>query len=131
MQLPAYGFVGAGEITAAIVDGLTTGVAGPPAIFLSPRGRSVARELAGTIASWLAEHGVDHDAATAYTTHVFGQLGQSLLQRTDSLATLTGKHMTPGGINQQLMTDLRRDGMPDAVRRALDRILDRLKNRKV
>jgi pyrroline-5-carboxylate reductase len=251
-----YGFVGAGEITAAIVEGLNADVADPPAVFLSPRGRSVGRELASrfpnvqvcasnqdvlsnatsivlavrpqvaravveelsfrprhvvisaiagvglerlhdwaasaghivrviplpqaargqsltvmypdnavarelfarvgrilvpsgestfdafsaatatfaahfdylsTIANWLADHGVDADAATAYTTHIFGQLGQSLLQRTNSLAALTDEHMTPGGINQQLMSDLRRDRLPDMVRRALDRILTRLR----
>jgi pyrroline-5-carboxylate reductase len=251
-----YGFVGAGEITAAIVQGLSAGVADPPAVFLSPRGRRVGRELASrfpnvqvcdsnqdvlwnatsivlavrpqvaravieelsfrpqhvvisamagvgleqlhrwaapaghivraiplpqaargqsltvmypdnavardlftriggilvpseestfdafsaatatfaahldyltTIANWLTDHGADSDTATAYTTHVFGQLGQSLLQQTDPLAALTDKHMTPGGINQQLMSDLRRDRFPDMVRRALDRILARLR----
>lgn len=80
-----------------------------------------------TIAAWLADHGVDDGAATAYTTHIFGQLGQSLSARDDSLATLTGKHMTPGGINEQFMTDLRHDGVPEVVRRALDRVLDRLR----
>jgi len=80
-----------------------------------------------TIASWLADYGVGPDAATAYTTHIFGQLGESLSQRTDSLTALTDKHMTPGGINQQFMTDLRRDGVPDVVRRALDRVLARLR----
>ncbi|MEZ0471990.1 NAD(P)-binding domain-containing protein [Luteimonas salinilitoris] len=84
-------------------------------------------EYLTTIAKWLADHGVDYDAAAAYTTHIFGQLGQSLLQRTDSLTALTDKHMTPGGINEQLMTDLRRNGVPDVVRRALDRILARLR----
>jgi pyrroline-5-carboxylate reductase len=251
-----YGFVGAGEITAAIVEGLSVNVADPPAIFLSPRGRAVGRELASrfpnvqvcdsnqevlsnttsvvlavpppvaravveeltfrprhvvisaiagvrlerlhgwaaparhmvraiplpqaarghsltvmypdnaiarelfarvggilvpsdestfdafsaatatfaahldyltTIATWLTDHGVDSAVATAYTTHIFGQLGQSLLQQTDPLATLTDKHMTPGGINQQLMADLRRERVPDKVRRALDRILARLR----
>ncbi|MFG1796769.1 NAD(P)-binding domain-containing protein [Nocardia sp. NPDC049149] len=81
-----------------------------------------------TIATWLTDHGVDHSAATTYTTHIFGQLGQSLLQPTDSLPTLTEKHMTPGGINLQLLTDLRHDGVPDTVRRALDRVLSRLRD---
>ncbi|MCP3802964.1 NAD(P)-binding domain-containing protein [Allokutzneria sp. A3M-2-11 16] len=80
-----------------------------------------------TIADWLAEHGVAAEAATAYMTHVFGQLGQSLAQHTGPLAELTGKHMTPGGLNEQFMTDLRRDGVPDLVRRALDRVLARLR----
>lgn len=252
----AYGFVGAGQIAAAIVEGLSADVADPPRIFLSPRGRRVGRELASrfpnvqvcdsnqdvlenatsvvltvrpqiahavltelsfrphhlvmsamagvplerlhnwaapadhivrviplpsaargqsltvmypdnaiarqlfgsvggllvpaeeetldafsaatatfaahldyltTIGQWLADQGVDHDAAAGYVMHIFGQLGQSLLQRTDTLSALTDKHMTPGGLNEQLLTDLRRDGMPEAVRRALDRILARLR----
>ncbi|MEV6900545.1 pyrroline-5-carboxylate reductase [Amycolatopsis sp. NPDC051372] len=45
----AYGLVGAGEITAAIVEGLSADVADPPAVFLSPRGRQVAHELAGRL----------------------------------------------------------------------------------
>lgn len=255
-RLAAYGFVGTGEITAAIVKGLSADVADPPAIFLSPRGRRIGHELASrfpnvrvcgsnqdvlenattivfavrspitravleelsfrpehvvmsavagvrlerlrdwaapaghivraiplpqadrrqsltvmfpdhavgralfgrvgdvfvareeetfdafsaatatfaahldylnTIAHWLTDHGVDDATATAYTTQIFGQLGQSMLQHTDTLPTLTDKHMTPGGNNEQLMSDLRRAGMPDIVRGALDRILDRLR----
>ena len=251
-----YGFVGTGELTAAIVEGLSADVAEPPAVFLSPRSHSVGQELASrfpnvqvcqsnqdvldnataivlavrppiarevlkdlsfrpehvvlsapsgvrleqlhdwaapaaqivrviplpqaarrqsltvvypdhavvrelfdrvggvlvpseesafevfsaatatfaahldylaTIANWLSEHGVDSEAATAYMTHIFGQLGQSLSQQTGSLAELTGKHMTPGGLNEQFMTDLRRDGVPDVVRRALDQVLARLR----
>jgi pyrroline-5-carboxylate reductase len=79
-----------------------------------------------TITNWLTEHGVDHALATAYTMHVFGQLGQSLLDSPESLTALTTRYMTPGGINEQLMSDLRRAGIPDAVRQALDRVRDRL-----
>src|SRR5262245_44259803 len=39
-----YGFIGAGELTAAIVEGLS--VDDPPEIFLSPRGRDIGRALA-------------------------------------------------------------------------------------
>ncbi|WP_020673960.1 NAD(P)-binding domain-containing protein [Amycolatopsis nigrescens] len=81
-----------------------------------------------TIAAWLAEHGAEPEDASAYIAHVFGQLGRSLLERTDSLAALAGEHMTVGGINEQLMTDLRGEGVPDAVRRALDRVLARLRD---
>jgi pyrroline-5-carboxylate reductase len=35
--------------------------------------------------------------------------------------------MTPGGINEQLMMDLRADGVPGMVRNALDRVLARLR----
>ena len=81
-----------------------------------------------TIASWLTDHGVPGETATAFVTHVFAQLGRSLSDRTDALAALTDKHTTPGGINEQLMTDLRRGGVPDLVRHALDRVLCRLRD---
>ncbi|SDM46852.1 NAD(P)-binding domain-containing protein [Allokutzneria albata] len=251
-----YGFVGAGELTTAIVEGLSAGVAEPPPVFLSPRSRSVGQELASrfpnvrvcrsnqdvldsassivlavrppsaqdvlqdllfrpehvllsalsgvrleqlrdwaapaaqivrviplpqaarrqsltvvypdhavarelfervggvlvpreesifelfsaatatfaahldylaTIACWLTDHGVDSEAATAYTTHIFGQLGLSLAQQTGSLAELTGKHMTPGGLNEQFMSQLRNEGVPDVVRGGLDQVLARLR----
>jgi pyrroline-5-carboxylate reductase len=253
----AYGFVGAGEITAAMVEGLSADVVEPPAIFLSPRNYRVGRELSGrfanvrvcgsnqevldstqsvvvavrppmagdvltelsfgpqhvvisvmagvplaqlrtwaapadhlvraiplppaagggsltamypddavardlfervggvlvpsneatldalnaatatfaahldyltTIADWLTDQGLDTDVASAYITHIFGRLGQSMLDRNDSLAGLTDKHTTPGGLNEQVMADLRRDGVPDTVRRALDRVLARLRD---
>jgi pyrroline-5-carboxylate reductase len=80
-----------------------------------------------TIATWLADHGVDHAAATAYIKQLFGTLGEPLLHQTDSLEALTENHMTPGGINEQFMTDLRRNGVPDVVRRGLDGVLARLR----
>lgn len=258
--LPAWGFVGTGEITAAIVEGLHAADVDPPAIFLSPRGRDVGQELAarlprvhvcgsnqevvdsastvvlavrpetahtvlteltwqprhlllsavagvrlqqlrewaapagdvvrviplpqaargqsltaaypghaaaahlfervgdvlvpadeaaleaisaatatfaahldylGTIADWLAEQGVDRRSARGFVTHVFGQLGRSLLEQSDSLDVLTGKHRTAGGINEQVATDLRSAGVPESVRGALDRVLERLRGRPV
>lgn len=80
-----------------------------------------------TIAAWLTEHDVDRDTATTFITHIFGQLGQSLSLQDDALATMTGKHTTPGGINEQVRNDLRHDGVPEAVRHALERVLARLR----
>ena len=250
-----YGFVGTGEITAAIVEGLSDGVAEPPAVFLSPRGRSTGLELASkfpratvcgsnqevldsatvivlavrpqvaqevlaelsfkpdhvvisaiagvqmeslreltgageitrviplpsassrssltamypdnavartlfeavgsvvvpdsesaleafsaatatvaahldylsTIAAWLADQGVDPDAATTYVSKIFGPVGASVLDHTGPFDSLVAKHMTPGGINQQIRDDLRHEGVPEQVRHALDRVLTRLR----
>jgi len=80
-----------------------------------------------TIADWMAEQGVDAEMATAYTRHVFGQLSRTLLQHTGSLGELTARHMTPGGLNEQLLADMRAAAVPATVRRALDRILLRLR----
>lgn len=252
---PAYGFVGTGEITAAIVEGLSAGDA-PPAVFLSPRNHRIAHELAdrfsnaqvcdsnqdvldqatsivlairpqitgdvlpelafrpdhvvisavagvrlaqlsawtapaghvvrsiplpqaargrsltamypdhplardlyervgdvlvpddeatlevfsaatatfaayldylATIADWLASQGVERVAATAYTKHIFALLGESLAQHTGSLTDLAAKYQTPGGLNEQFLADLTRDGLSTHVRDALDRILARVR----
>ncbi|MEV7548195.1 NAD(P)-binding domain-containing protein [Amycolatopsis sp. NPDC089917] len=253
-----YGFIGAGEITAAIVEGLSKDIAEPPSIFLSPRSRSVGQELSarfanvevrdsnqavvdsaptivlavrtpiaeevlrdltfrpdqvlisalagvpldrlrewaapvrevvrsiplppasrrqsltalypdnpearalfdsiggsvvpaaekdldifsgatatfaahldylGTIAAWMTDQGIEDTVATTFTSHIFGQLGHSLIEQGGSLETLTGKHMTPGGLNEQFLTDLRTNGVPDTVRHALDGILSRLRDK--
>lgn len=69
-------------------------------------------DFLATIAAWLADRGFDPDAATAYVTHIFGQLSETLSHT---------------GINEQLLTDLRRAAVPDTVRRALDAVLTRLR----
>ncbi|WP_086839908.1 NAD(P)-binding domain-containing protein [Amycolatopsis kentuckyensis] len=43
--MQSYGFVGTGELTAAIVEGLSGGT--PPQVFLSPRNHGIAHDLAG------------------------------------------------------------------------------------
>ncbi|GAB3393371.1 hypothetical protein GCM10027360_85530 [Amycolatopsis echigonensis] len=79
-----------------------------------------------TIAGWMVAQGVEDEVASAYVAHVFGQVGKSLADG-GSLAELTARHMTPGGINEQLLTGLRRDGMPEMVRQGLDAVLARLR----
>lgn len=81
-----------------------------------------------TIATWMTSQGVAEDAATEYVRHIFGQLGRSLSEHTGPLAELTGKHMTPGGINEQFLGDLRTADVPGTVGNALDRVLDRLRS---
>ncbi|GAB3738574.1 NAD(P)-binding domain-containing protein [Microlunatus parietis] len=251
-----YGFVGTGELTAAIVTGLCDGVADPPEVFLSPRGRAVGAELAArfpsvavcadntevvaradvltvavrpplardvlsgltfrpeqvvisalagvplerlgelaptaralvraiplpqaaqrqsltalhpdqpaaralfervgdviiadtesaldamstatatfaahldqlaTIAGWLTEHGLAAEQSAGYLKYLYGAVGRTLQDSTDTFETLTTRHMTPGGINEQVLADLRRAGQPEAMRRALDRVLIRLR----
>ncbi|WP_239155665.1 hypothetical protein [Amycolatopsis sp. FDAARGOS 1241] len=75
-------------------------------------------DFLATIAGRLADHGVAPELADGFVTDAFGQLGQSL--GTDSLAAMTAKHTTPGGIGEQLNTVLREAGVPAAVRHALD-----------
>jgi pyrroline-5-carboxylate reductase len=80
-----------------------------------------------TIAAWLAEQGVDPEAATTYVAKIFGPVGVAVLDHTGPFETLISKYKTPGGINEQIMLELREEGVPDTVRHALDRVLTRLR----
>jgi len=58
--------------------------------------------------------------------HVYGELGQTLAEHSGTLDELARRHMTPGGINEQFLAGLRRDGVPSLVRHGLDNVLTRL-----
>ncbi|MYW89854.1 NAD(P)-binding domain-containing protein [Amycolatopsis rubida] len=79
-----------------------------------------------TIVGWMVAQGVEAEVASAYVTHVFAQVGKSLAEG-GPLAELTSRHLTPGGINEQLLTHLRAEGMPETVRQGLDAVLARLR----
>ncbi|WP_410623754.1 hypothetical protein [Amycolatopsis sp. cmx-8-4] len=77
-------------------------------------------------ATWMTEHGVAPEDANAYVAHVFGELGRTLLRHPGTLEDLAGKHLTPGAINEQFLTDLRDDGLRENVRKSLDAVLARV-----
>ncbi|GAA1019222.1 MULTISPECIES: NAD(P)-binding domain-containing protein [Amycolatopsis] len=79
-----------------------------------------------TIAGWMSAQGVEAEVASAYVTHIFAQVGKSLAGG-GPLAELTARHMTPGGINEQLLTHLRDERVPETVRQGLDAVLARLR----
>ncbi len=74
----------------------------------------------------MTEHGVAPEDANAYVAHVFGELGRTLLRHPGTLEDLAGKHLTPGAINEQFLTDLRDDGLRENVRKSLDAVLARV-----
>lgn len=80
-----------------------------------------------TIAGWLTEHGLAADQSAGYLKYLYGAVGRTLQASPDTFETLTVRHMTPGGINEQVLGDLRRAGQPEAMRQALDRVLTRLR----
>lgn len=79
-----------------------------------------------TIAGWLTARGIAGDRAAGYLKHLYGAVGRTLQDSPDTFEGLTARHMTPGGINEQVLSDLRAAGQPEATRRALDRVLTRL-----
>ncbi len=68
-----------------------------------------------TITRWLAARGIAEADATRYVAGVFGAV------------SATDEHATPGGLNEQFLSDLRRAGTFDTVERALDGVARRLR----
>ena len=96
---------------------------------LSASTATIAAHLAylDTISHWLADRGIPQTDATRYVASVFGTLSGTLLD-TDCIdfGTLSDEHATPGGLNEQFLTALRRAGTFNTVDRALDDVADRL-----
>jgi pyrroline-5-carboxylate reductase len=81
----------------------------------------------GTITAWLVGHGVAEGDANRYVAATFASLTDELSRPEVDFAALAQAHSTPGGLNEQFAGDLRAAGLPDVVRRGLDRILTRIR----
>lgn len=81
----------------------------------------------GSITGWLVDRGVAQDDAGRYVAATFASLTDELSRPEIDFAALAAAHTTPGGLNEQFAGDLRAAGLPDTVRRGLDRILARIR----
>lgn len=81
----------------------------------------------GTITAWLADRGVATADAGRYVAATFASLTDELSRPEVDFAALAQAHTTPGGLNEQFARDLKQAGIPDAVRRGLDRIHARIR----
>lgn len=81
----------------------------------------------GTITAWLADRGVATADAARYVAATFASLTDELSRPEVDFAALAQAHTTPGGLNEQFARDLQQAGIPDAVRRGLDRIHARIR----
>ena len=79
----------------------------------------------GTIAGWLAEHGIPAADARRYVADTFAALGEELSSGADFDA-LGRAHSTPGGLNEQFVREVDEAGVYDAVRAGLDGVLARI-----
>lgn len=80
----------------------------------------------GTIAGWLAEHGIPAPAARRYVADTFAALAEELSAPDADFDALARAHATPGGLNEQLARDLTEAGVYDEVRVGLDAVLARI-----
>ncbi|EOD63947.1 NAD(P)-binding domain-containing protein [Amycolatopsis vancoresmycina] len=77
-----YGFVGTGELTAAVVEGLSAGSPAPPPVFLSPRNQRIAHDLAARFPNVTACGSNQEvlDRATAVVIAVRPQITRDVLE---------------------------------------------------
>jgi pyrroline-5-carboxylate reductase len=79
-----------------------------------------------TIAEWLTSREVPAPAATHYIASSFAGLAEST-RGAASFDELAREFATPGGLNEQLLSELEEAGTYEDLRVALDGILDRLR----
>jgi pyrroline-5-carboxylate reductase len=84
--------------------------------------------FADTVSKWMTRNGVAPENARTYVGAVLhGLSATSQSSPESSFAALTEEHQTKGGLNEQVLRSMTRDGAFGALDKALDEILQRLK----
>lgn len=79
---------------------------------------------------WAGEQGVSADKGRAYLAPLFSELAHTALRETGKpLDALSREFSTKGGLNEQVLTDFDTRGGTEAIRKALDRVLQRIEGR--
>jgi pyrroline-5-carboxylate reductase len=79
-----------------------------------------------TQAAWLAHHGVEYAAARAFLSGYCVGLAHDAVRTEQPFSAMVTQSMTPGGINEQMHTELTRRGAYDLYKEALDGVLRRI-----
>ncbi|HEV7306323.1 pyrroline-5-carboxylate reductase [Ensifer sp.] len=80
---------------------------------------------------WLAENGLPEEKGRAYLAPLFAGLSEAAVlagPKVDFME-MSREFATRGGLNEQVLQDFDRKGGTDALKRALDRVLERITNR--
>jgi pyrroline-5-carboxylate reductase len=80
-----------------------------------------------TQAAWLVQQGVGYAAARAFLSGYCVGLANDAANARQPFLTMVTQCMTPGGINEQVHTELSRRGAYDVYREALDGVLRRIR----
>ncbi len=84
-------------------------------------------DLLATVESWLVGRGVPAPDASVYVRELIRGLSDALADEPDrELALIASDHATPGGLNEQVRTDVRAHGVHEVVAAALDDVARRV-----
>lgn len=79
-------------------------------------------------AAWLESQGLPRAAGDAFLRQLFSGLDNAARSRpVTSFDELVGEHSTKGGLNEQVLEDFRDFGGTEALQKALDRVLTRIR----
>lgn len=77
----------------------------------------------GQISSWVAGHGIPERQAREYIAQLFAGLAGTGLQHSErTAAELAAAHATPGGLNEQFLRHLIREGVFETMAEGLDAV---------
>jgi pyrroline-5-carboxylate reductase len=84
--------------------------------------------FASTVSGWMTRNGVAPENARTYVGEMLRGLGEtSRAMPGREFAALAAEHQTPGGLNEQVLKLVTRDGTFVELDRALDAVLSRLR----
>ena len=79
--------------------------------------------IIGHTAAWVAGQGLPEQQARAYVAQLFAGLAGTGLESSDrSAAELSAAHATPGGLNEQFLRHLTREGVFDVLTEGLESV---------
>ena len=85
--------------------------------------------FANTVSSWMTRKGVAPENAYTYVGKLLqGLAGATATTPGGNFASLASEHQTPGGLNEQLLRLVTRDGVFTDLDRALDAVLKRIQD---
>ena len=84
-------------------------------------------EILYTLSNWLVKNGIKKDNAQKYISSLFYALSEDALKYKKNLKKLVKQSQTPGGLNEQVVKDLRKAGFYRLLEKTSNRIIKRLK----
>ena len=84
-------------------------------------------ELVSEVARWMQHSGIEKEQAAAYTTTMLHALSATTLnQNYESLLTMSEECLTPGGLNEHVVNELRRQEWFGEIQSPLNEVLKRI-----
>lgn len=83
--------------------------------------------FADAISGWLVKEGIPQEQAREYTARIFAGMSATAVEAPEhTFEVLAKDHATPGGLNEQVVKNLRAHGVFETLRESLDAVMGRV-----